>query len=310
MTMNQPLTRELVFEAPLNLRRTLGKGYGPRDPTTSVDSEGLWRTSINPQGAVTLQLNRHAERITARAWGPGAAHQLEQMESLLGFDDEPDALEPKHALIGQLKRRFAGLRLGRGRNAVEVLIGTIIGQRVTVSEAQNSYRRLVWQCGQPAPGPKRMQLPADPKSLKALPIYAFHRFGIEQSRARTILEVCHHPRFVGRIANLDPKEAVAHLCKLPGVGPWTANITVATVLGWADAVPTGDYHIPNHVAWALAGEPRGDDARMLELLEPYRGQRWRVLRLLGAAKIKAPKRGPKRAGWATQVQLASERLGD
>ncbi len=155
-----------------------------------------------------------------------------------------------------------------------------------------------------------MQLPAEPKSLRRLPVYEFHRFGIEQSRARTILEVCHHPRFVRRVADLNPEEAVAHLCKLPGVGPWTANITVAAALGWADAVPTGDYHLANHVAWALAGEPRADDARMLELLEPYRGQRWRVLRLLGAAKLKAPKRGPKRAPWQTQVQLASERHGD
>ena len=39
-------------------------------------------------------------------------------------------------------------------------------------------------------------------------------------------------------------------------------------VGDPDAVSVGDYHLPNQVAWALAGEPRGDDARMLELLEP------------------------------------------
>jgi hypothetical protein len=49
------------------------------------------------------------------------------------------------------------------------------------------------------------------------------------------------------------------------------------------------------VAWALAGEPRGTDERMLELLEPYRGQRGRVVRLLEASGIRAPAYGPRLA---------------
>ena len=47
----------------------------------------------------------------------------------------------------------------------------------------------------------------------------------------------------------------------------------------------GDYHLPNLVAWALAGEPRGTDERMLELLEPYRGHRGRVQQLLEAGGL-------------------------
>jgi hypothetical protein len=43
----------------------------------------------------------------------------------------------------------------------------------------------------------------------------------------------------------------------------------------------------------MAGEPRGNDARMLELLEPYLGQRGRVIRLLEAARIKPPRFGPR-----------------
>jgi hypothetical protein len=49
------------------------------------------------------------------------------------------------------------------------------------------------------------------------------------------------------------------------------------------------------VAWALAGEPRADDARMLELLEPYRGQRGRVQRYLEVGRITAPRYGPRMA---------------
>ncbi len=64
-------------------------------------------------------------------------------------------------------------------------------------------------------------------------------------------------------------------------------------LGDPDAVSVGDFHLPNLVSFALAGEPRGTDARMLELLEPYRGQRGRVIRLLEASGIWPPTRGPR-----------------
>jgi 3-methyladenine DNA glycosylase/8-oxoguanine DNA glycosylase len=51
-------------------------------------------------------------------------------------------------------------------------------------------------------------------------------------------------------------------------------------LGDPDAVFVGDLHVPHLVSSALAGEQRGSDERMLELLEPYRGHRARVVRLL------------------------------
>ena len=80
-----------------------------------------------------------------------------------------------------------------------------------------------------------------------------------------------------------PAAARVVLSSVPGCGPWTVEITLGFVLGDPDAVPTGDLHLPHEVAWVLAGEARGSDRRMLELLSPFAGQRFRVLRLLLAA---------------------------
>ena len=59
----------------------------------------------------------------------------------------------------------------------------------------------------------------------------------------------------------------------------------------ADAIPFR----PHTVAWYLAGEERGSDERMVELLEPYRGHRFRVVSLLWQSGITAPRRGPRMA---------------
>ena len=92
---------------------------------------------------------------------------------------------------------------------------------------------------------------------------------------------------------MGPPAALDRLRAVPGIGPWTAARVAMTALGDADAVAVGDYHLPHIVAWALAGEPRGTDASMLDLLEPYQGHRARVQRLLLAAGIEAPRFGPK-----------------
>ncbi|MEO6318842.1 MAG: DNA-3-methyladenine glycosylase 2 family protein, partial [Acidimicrobiales bacterium] len=59
------------------------------------------------------------------------------------------------------------------------------------------------------------------------------------------------------------------------------------------AVSVGDFHVKNLVAFALAGEPRGSDDRMLELLEPFVGHRGRVCLLIESSGISAPKYGPR-----------------
>jgi len=95
------------------------------------------------------------------------------------------------------------------------------------------------------------------------------------------------------IVDLPLPDAYARLTAVPGIGPWTAAEVGVRVLGDEDAVSVGDFHLPNLVAFALAREPRANDARMLELLEPYRGQRARVIRLLELGGIRVPRYGPR-----------------
>ena len=85
----------------------------------------------------------------------------------------------------------------------------------------------------------------------------------------------------------------ARLQALPGIGEWTVAEVAQTALGDGDAVSVGDYHLKNSASWALAGEPRGTDERMVELLEPFRPHRGRVLRLISAAGVSPPKYGPR-----------------
>lgn len=87
--------------------------------------------------------------------------------------------------------------------------------------------------------------------------------------------------------------ATERLEAFPGVGPWTSANVMGVAWGDRDAVPLGDFHLPNTVAWALAGEPRASDERMLELLEPYRPYRRRAVWLIKLSGVRAPRYGPR-----------------
>jgi len=88
---------------------------------------------------------------------------------------------------------------------------------------------------------------------------------------------------------------VVALRTLPGIGAWTAAEVGQRALGDADAVSVGDFHLAKLVGWALVGEPVDDDT-MLELLEPYRGHRYRAVRMVELAGVHPPRRGPRFAG--------------
>ncbi len=138
--------------------------------------------------------------------------------------------------------------------------------------------------------------PADPAVLAGLPYFAFHGFGLERRRAETILAVARRAAWLEAASDLSPEIRSARLRSFPGVGPWTAAEVAARAWGDPDAVSVGDYHLPGVVTWALAREPDGTDERMLELLEPFRGQRGRVIRLIEVAGVRTERHGQRYAG--------------
>ncbi len=238
--------------------------------------------------------------LTVRGWGPGAGWALDGVPALIGAGDDVEAwlaMAIPHEVVAGLRHRLPGLRVPTSAAIVEALVPTILEQKVTGVEARRSYREMVIALGQPAPGPAAERLglyvPPAPDVLASTPSWAFHPFGIERKRAEVITSVCRRAGRLEEVVGMSTAEARRRLTAIPGIGAWTAAEVALTALGDADAVSLGDYHLPNQVSWALAGRARGDDTSMLELLEPYRGQRGRVLRLLTIAGITAPRFGPR-----------------
>lgn len=288
-------TRDLQIQGPIHLRGTLAPAGKGRDPAKPLADGALWRAWRTPGGPATLRIERTDQGVRGEAWGPGADHALDALPALVGADDEPAAFAPDHPLLREVQRRNPGIRFGRTDQPVESLIRAIPAQRVTGADAAATARDLSRRFGEPAPGPAGLRLPPDPERIAVLSYAELHEAGLERSRATTMLEVCRRANRINALGTRPPEEAMEALQSIRGIGPWTANRVAEVAWGFTDAVEVGDYWLPSLVTFAFTGEPRGDDERMLELLEPYRPHRARVIRLLMLADLQLPRFGPRTA---------------
>ncbi len=288
-------SRRIRTPLPVDLRQTLGPlWHGRPDRTMRVAPDRAVRASWTPDGPATVEVRRDGDGFSAEAWGPGATWALDQAPALLGAEDDLDGFDPSsHPAVARAHHRRPGMRIGASGRVEDVLVPTILGQKVTVAEAHRAWFGMIRLWGTPAPGPHELTLAPAASSIAANPYWAFHRFGVERKRAEIITRACSRIDRLQEAATMDRDDAQRRLTALPGLGPWTAGIVRRSAFGDPDAVEIGDFHIPNGVCWNLAGEARGDDGRMMELLEPYVGHRGRVVRLITSAMPKAPAYGPK-----------------
>jgi len=289
-------TRVLPVPPRYDVAGTLGGlTFSRYDPCARFAAGGFWWATRTPDGPATLHLRRDGAGLAAQAYGPGAAWVLDRADAVAGLRDDLagfDEVASAHPLVARLAKVHSGLRLPATGRVFQRLLRAVLEQKVTGTEAYRAYSAIVRHFREPAPGPLAgLLLPPDPAAIAATPYWVLHPFGVEQRRAETLRRAAAVADRLERCA--DSAEATRRLRAIPGVGPWTAAEVVRTAYGDPDAVSVGDFHLPNTVAWALAGEPRADDARMLELLEPFRGHRGRVCVLLEVAGLAAPRFGPR-----------------
>ena len=292
----EPVERTLSFPGPVSPGLTLApQRRGPGDPCYQLDAErAIWRTSLQASGPVTARIHRTApDAVACRAWGEGAQEFVDALPALLGFDDDAREFRPQHPVVAAAAARVPHLRLGCTSRVLEALIPAVIEQRVPGADAFRAWRLLVTKFGTPAPGPApaRMRVPPSAEVWRRIPSWEFHRANVDPGRARTIVGCAQRAAALERLSGRPAAEARDALTSLPGIGVWTAAETAQRAFGDADALSVGDYHICKMIGWTLIGQPV-DDAAMVELLEPMRPHRYRVVRMLEASGLAyEPRRG-------------------
>lgn len=252
------------------------------------------RTAASSQETAQLALQRAALIL-------GAADDWQELEFLL------DAMGDRiSTTLARIRREHPGVRLPATGALFDQLVTATLEQKVTHDQARFSWRNLIRSYAEPAPSysgllaPQWLRLPLTGGQLRAVPSWEWHRLWVQPPLSRTVLQVAARARSIHRLGAATLAEVFAledlqeQLVSIPGIGPWTVAEALQRSHGAADLPSVGDFHLSAFVGEALTGR-RTDDAGMLQLLEPFRPHRHRVIRLLGLSGFRHQRFGAKLA---------------
>lgn len=277
---------------------------GSADPALRLDTDGLWWCLRTPDGApATIRLRQQAGpggEVNAWLWGQGADYFSPRLSGMIGVQDcwadfdAPQFQQSLPVFVRQARQAHPGLRLTATGLLFDQLTTVVLEQKVTHEEARYAWRYLLRKYGEtpPGPAPTGMKLPLTPRQWAHVPSWAWHQARVDGKRSRIVLGLARRAHTIDRIAQQPLSQLRRSIQLLPGVGPWTAAEVLQRTHADPDSVSVGDYHLAHHVVEALTGV-RGDDARMLEVLAPWHGQRHRVVRMIGLSSFRPSRFGPK-----------------
>ncbi|MGO9837997.1 MAG: AlkA N-terminal domain-containing protein [Polyangiaceae bacterium] len=173
-----------------------------------------------------------------------------------------------------------GLRVPGAWDGFELGVRAILGQQITVSAARRLAGALTQACGKPLRGAWASSVGLthtfpDPMKVVDLSTLAMPAARLEALRsfARALVA---DPSLLGTGRSLE--EAAAGLCRLKGIGAWTAQYIAMRQLREPDAFPVGDAGLMR----ALTSH-EGRRPTRPELLS--RAERWRPWRAYAAAHL-------------------------
>jgi 3-methyladenine DNA glycosylase/8-oxoguanine DNA glycosylase len=151
--------------------------------------------------------------------------------------------------LGDLWRRYPGLRVARTWDRFETLITTILGQLVSVSFGRTLIRELMHSSGErvkhPATG-QEIHLFPTPKALRTADLSVVRTSEMRRTAIRTIAALAADGG-LPLVGQPEPKGLRRTLLSLPGVGAWSAEYIAMRAFDDNDAFPATDYGLKQEI---------------------------------------------------------------
>jgi DNA-3-methyladenine glycosylase II len=181
--------------------------------------------------------------------------------------------------LGPLARRFRGLKPPRFLTVFEALVNGIACQQITLTQGIHLLNRLAEQYGASIPGGEgSTHAFPRPEDLAEPEMEALLNVGFSRQKAQALIELSRAAAAgrldLERLAFLDDAAAVAELCRLRGVGRWTAEYVLLRGLGRIHLFPGDDVGARNNLhRWlGIAGPLNYDQVRRaVAPWQPYAG---------------------------------------
>ena len=225
---------------------------------------------VGPSGQKNVALLDELTAQTLFLWGLG--DEVEDLHASMASDRD----------MAPLLERFGALRIVRAPDLFEALLVAVIGQQVSVQAAQSIRRRLMRKMGTrvtvgKAAGRENHYFYPTPRQLINAGELGLREQGLSRQKSKYLLEIAHHA-VSGELdreafTTLSDEEAIRRLCKIKGVGRWTAEIALMRGLGRNDVFAAGDLGLQVAVQELRRMPERPSEKALRKIAERWKG--WR-----------------------------------
>lgn len=253
------------------------EGFTPAARPDASEEPGTLRMAFPIDGswehAGVLIRQRALGQVSVDTAHPAAVEQVRRILSLdidgSGFDEVGRA-DP---VVADLQARYPGLRPVLFHSPYEAACWTIIGNRIRMTQAARIKQRLAEEYGQRIdvagrqfdafPAPEVLATIERPPGLSEL----------KAERLRTIARAAHEGQLdATMLRSLQPDEAMAQLRRLPGIGPFAAELILVRGAGHPDVFPRNEQRLHDEMrsAYAVPPAPASELAELAERWRPFR----------------------------------------
>jgi DNA-3-methyladenine glycosylase II len=267
------------------------EGFTPAAYTGSADAvlelafpvEGSWRT-------VGVRVRQDPAGVTAEIVSPGergaelAAAVRAQVERILSLDVDGSgfaAVGERDPVVGEVQRRYPGLRPVGFWSPYEAAAWTVIGHRIRITQAAAVKARMAKELGEPVSfGGRVVYAFPSPERLAKLGMFP----GLAGRKPEWLRSLAHAALDgqldAARLRAMPHEEAMADLKKLPGIGDFSAGLILLRGAGDPDAIPGQEPRLARAVALAYGLPGPATPERLLQISENWKPYRTWVTLLL------------------------------
>jgi DNA-3-methyladenine glycosylase II len=287
-------TFTLVPRGPFSLAASIAflEGFTPASYSGAANGvlelafpvEGSWRTAgvrVRQNGGGTVL----AEIVSPAEPDAGLVAEIRpQLERILSLDVDGTgfpAVGERDPVVGEVQQKYPGLRPVGFWSPYEAAAWTIIVRRIRITQGAVIKARMTERLGEPVSfGDRVVHAFPPPQRLAELDTFP-GLIGPKPEWLRSVARAALDGQLdAARLRAMPPEEALADLKKLPGIGDFSAGLTLLRGAGSPDVVPSGEARLARAVELAYGLPGPATSEQILAISQNWRPYRTWVTLLL------------------------------
>ena len=159
------------------------------------------------------------------------------MNMLAEWDKAVTDLSKNDDIIGKIITDYPKERMEMKNDTLHTLVRSVVGQQISVRAADAIWNRLDEACNNSI----------TENNLLELSIEDMRKTGLSNTKSNYIMNIVNANLSELDWEDMSDEEVSNELCKIKGIGPWTADMFLIFRLGRTNVLPLGDIGLVNAI---------------------------------------------------------------